>query len=137
MQRKYFVPQRLAVNEERLFPQDASDRELLHLGQAAVLLQDVKNARDALRLLAVVADAAVGHHLARVDIPDLVRALAQSGGNGGGSRAGLVGGDLEGRCSLSTRRAVHVHAVRDCRISVRLCHAGVLRAWTRLEREQR
>ena len=42
MQRKYFVPQRLAVNEERLFPQDASDRELLHLGQASVLLQYVK-----------------------------------------------------------------------------------------------
>ena len=91
MQRKYFVPQRLAVNEERLFPQDASDRELLHLGQAAVLLQYVKNARDAFRLFAVVADAAVGHHLARVHVPDLEPALAEDRGHGRRAGACMVG----------------------------------------------
>ena len=130
MQREDFLPQRLAVDEERLLPQDASDGKLLHLGEAAVLLQDIKYARYALWLLAVTTRAAVCHHLARVHIPNLVRAFPQSGGHGSGARAGWDGRDLEGWARGGAGRAVYVHAVVGCRVTVGQRH-GLASGWTR------
>lgn len=118
MQREDLIPQGLAVDEERLLPQDAPDWELLHLGEAAMLLQNVKYARDAFRLLAVAVWAAVGHHLVGVHIADLVRALSQSGGHGRGARTSWDRGDLEDGPRQGAGRSIHVHTVVGCRITV-------------------
>ena len=121
VKREDFVPQRLAVDEKGFLAKNAADRQLLHALETAVLSEDVKDARDALGLLAVGADTAVGHHLARVHVPDLEPALAEDRGHGRRAGACMVGRSTGLSLSLSGGRgglAVDVHAVVRRRVCV-------------------